>query len=44
MSIYLVNENVGYLLYLKADNEQNYDKYVLKFEKMIDSFQIQGAT
>ena len=43
MNIYLVNGNVGYLLSAKADNEKYYDKYLPTFQKMINSFQIQGA-
>jgi hypothetical protein len=43
MDIYVVNGSAGYRIWVTIEDEQDYDTYLPTIQKMIDSFQIQGA-
>jgi hypothetical protein len=45
MAVYVLNVNggTGYKIWASIDDEQDYDKYIPTIQKMIDSFQLQGA-
>jgi hypothetical protein len=43
MAVYVVNGGTGYRIWASTDDEQDYERYIPIIQKMIDSFQIQGA-
>jgi len=43
LTIYVVNGSTGYSITGGTDDEQDFDTYLPTIQKMIDSFQIQGA-
>ncbi len=43
LTLYVVNGSTGYTISASTDDEQDFDTYYPTLQKMVDSFQIQGA-